>query len=134
VGDSQVLVVPVASFRALLAQQPEAALRMALLLSRKLRQAMAWIEDMSLQPLDNRLARRLVDLHDRQTLGGAGQVELSQDGLATLVGASRQSVNREIKGWEARGWVVQRYGKLTIVNAVALRQLAQGIPKEDISV
>lgn len=128
VGEAELLCVPAAEFRGLLTRHPEFGLHLARLLAGKLRQTMAWVEDMSVQPLAARLAQRLLDLHDHQALGAAGQVSLSQDELAGLVGASRQSVNRELKGWEAQGWIVQRYGRLRILDAAALRSVAQGEP------
>ena len=124
VVDTDMLVVPEAQFKRLLAEHPQAGLMVARLLAAKLRATMVWMEDMALQPLACRLARRLLDLHARRTVGSAGDLTLSQDDLAALVGASRQSVNRELKAWSGQGWVSVRYGSLRILEPARLRELA----------
>lgn len=128
VGATQVLILPRDRFLALLARQPELYPHFMKMLCWKLRLAFAYIEDAQFEPLTVRLARRLLDL---QTLYGkpvdGGQLidlHLPQDDLGRMLGASRQGINKDLKSWEARGWIELRYGQLVIRDAAALRHIA----------
>jgi CRP/FNR family transcriptional regulator, cAMP and macrophage regulator len=52
--------------------------------------------------------------------GEQGMVRLPQAVLADLLGARRTSVNRVLKGFEARELVELRYGQVTILDAAGL--------------
>ncbi len=41
-----------------------------------------------------------------------------------MLGASRQGISKDLKAWEARGWIALRYGQLVIRDAAALRRIA----------
>src|SRR5690606_5557554 len=85
-------------------------------------------EDAQFEPLTVRLARRLLDL---QTLYGKPvddgeliDIHLPQDDLARMLGVSRQGISKDLKAWEAQGWIGLRYGQLVIRDAGALRRIA----------
>lgn len=123
VGSCTALIVPSATIQLLLQNDPQASLCFAGLIARKLRAAMLWIEDMNLLPLNSRLAQKILDLHSRGALVENGELMVSQDDLATLIGASRQSINRELKLWAKQNVVSLSYGKLRILDVHALRTL-----------
>lgn len=69
-----------------------------------------------LQPLSVRLAQRLLAEREMAMREGAAQqpeLRLSQEGLAQRLGASRQSVNRQLKEWESQGLLRLVYGGVT---------------------
>ncbi|MEL6979129.1 MAG: Crp/Fnr family transcriptional regulator [Pseudomonadota bacterium] len=54
----------------------------------------------------------------------AGAVEISQTTLASLIGASRQSVNACLSRWERAGVVARSYRRITVTDLDALRRIA----------
>jgi len=51
-------------------------------------------------------------------------LRLSQEELSQMLGVSRQSVNRQLKEWEAKGILRLDYGRVTLLDKEALRLLA----------
>ncbi|HSW12384.1 MAG TPA: Crp/Fnr family transcriptional regulator [Solimonas sp.] len=130
VGPTEMLMLPRDRFLALLATQPELYPHFVKMLCRKLRLAFSWIEDAQFVSLPARLARRLLDLlalYGRDTpQGQLIDLHLPQDDLGRMLGASRQSISKELKAWEARGWIAVDYGKLSVRDLAALRGIADG--------
>jgi CRP/FNR family transcriptional regulator, cyclic AMP receptor protein len=58
------------------------------------------------------------------------RLQVSQDDLATLLQVSRQSINREMRAFEAQGLVEGEYGAVSILQLQALRQLGRGAADE----
>ncbi len=96
---------------------PDAALSMMAALARQIRQLS---EDLAAQaaPLPDRLRRALEDLADRFGLdtpqGRLIDVALSQGELGQLVGASRESVNKQLRIWREEGRVSMDGGYLVL--------------------
>jgi CRP/FNR family transcriptional regulator, cyclic AMP receptor protein len=71
-----------------------------------------------------KIAERLLSLADRYGRQVDNGVEialkLSQDDLASLLGVSRQSINKELRNFADHGWIVIRYGQLTILDRESL--------------
>jgi CRP-like cAMP-binding protein len=57
---------------------------------------------------------------------GTIALDISQDKLAALLGTSRQTINRILRDWEARGWIARRYMQLRIVRPESLRSVQLG--------
>ena len=91
----------------------------------RLRQALAWIDDVILMPLPVRLANRLLAL-DAQGQGADSSALLgvSQENLSFMLGVSRQSVNRQLKLWEEDGTLRVRYRGIELLNRAQLEQHA----------
>ena len=92
------------------------------------RYAMRYAEQMAFQRLDVRLARQLLGALGAPTPSkaetGPELLPTTQEVLATMVGASRQAVNRKLKAFEAQGLVKLHYGRLSILNAAGLEKKA----------
>jgi len=74
-----------------------------------------------------RLAKRLLNLVE--LFGGDDgmiALDISQDDLADLLGTSRQTINRILKEWEERDWIVLRYKRLQILQPRKLRTVRLG--------
>lgn len=89
-------------------------------MSRRLCFSFMLAEDASLLPLRQRLARTVVrmghsvgQVHED---GSATVEDISQDELGKMVGATRQSVGRELKKLEREGAIKIQYGKLIITD------------------
>lgn len=106
-GATTLLVVRKADFKALLTAHVELYDALLHLNSRRLRLLFETVEDIYTKPLASRLAKLLLLLtrrygikYDAETLIG---LQLSQEELAQMVGASRQRVNQELKSFERKG-------------------------------
>jgi len=128
VGPTEMLMLPRDKFLAVLAAQPELYPHFVKMLCRKLRLAFSYIEDAQFASLPARLARRLIDLlalYGRQTPEGMLiDLHLPQDDLGRMLGASRQSVSKELKLLETSGVVAVDYGRLRIRDLPALQKIA----------
>lgn len=130
VGDTEVMSLPRTRFLALLDQHPELYGAFARLLCRKLRMALDYIEDVLVLPLGARLAKRLLDLARSYGVpddvpDGRGvliDLPLPQDDLARMLGASRQSVSKELKAWEAQGLIQVKYRRIRLLDPECLQR------------
>lgn len=132
-GETTVLFVPRAAFHAICDQHAEFLKQIIRLQSSRLRLLFAAIEDMNAQPLQVRLAKQLLSLaraYGKPGPEGVASVEIAlklpQEGLAQLLGVSRQRVNQELKAMVDAGWVVARYGRLSVRDQAALVRVAEG--------
>lgn len=126
-GDSEVLVISRQAILALLERQPELYAPFVRILCRKLRMALEGMSDLMLLPLSQRLAKRLLALaRDYGKAHGEGvliDLHLPQDELGRMMGASRQSVSKELKLLERAGLLKLAYGQIIIVDREQLEAL-----------
>jgi CRP/FNR family transcriptional regulator, cyclic AMP receptor protein len=106
-GPTTLLVIRKADFHDLLARHVELYDALLRLNCRRLRLMFDLVEDLNTRPLAARLARQLLLLARRYgvTEGGVTRIglQLAQEDLAQLLGASRQRVNQELKAFEREG-------------------------------
>lgn len=88
------------------------------LFTERLSRLMELVEAVGFQRLDQRLAAAL--------LGKGQRIEASHEQLAQSLGVSRESVSRQLKHFEDKGWVQLGRGAIGIVDPRALRLLAAG--------
>jgi CRP-like cAMP-binding protein len=97
------------------------------MLTRRLRQTNAVLEDVALLDLPTRLGRLLTRLAKDYGIpvrtGTRIEVKLSQKDLSALVGASREKVNKQIRRWEEVGFLSKDSGRLVVVDADGLAPL-----------
>jgi CRP-like cAMP-binding protein len=98
------------------------------LLSRQMRFAAELYTDLALIDLTGRIARRILEAaRPVDADGGAGgplQLPLSQTEIASMVGASRQTVNRTLQQMQNEGVITTEYNKITAVDIARLHELA----------
>lgn len=124
---SEVAVVDADDFHRLVREWPDVHMAFTRLVCHRLRQALAWIDDVILQPLPARLAHRLLTLEARAAAPVAGErLVVSQEDLAAMLGVSRQSVNRQLKAWEREGLLSLRYGGIELHDRPRLLEQADG--------
>ena len=101
---------------------------LALLMSQKLRLAFIALEEMSLLPAPQRLARRLLMI--AEGYGGLAvrrrSIHLAQEQLALMLSISRQTTNQILKDLETQGAVRLTYGEIEILDPERLKRAAQG--------
>ena len=106
-GPTTLLAVRKADFKDLLARHVELYEALLRLNCRRLRIMFNLVEDLNTRPLSARLARNLLVLARSYGVRQGEEIriglQLAQEGLAQLVGASRQRVNQELKELEREG-------------------------------
>jgi CRP/FNR family transcriptional regulator len=114
----ELALLPKPLFERLLAEHAPFRAEVLAMFSERLARLMELVEAFGFQRLDQRLAAEL--------LGKGRRVEGSHDKLAQQLAVSRESVSRQLKQFEERGWVSLGRGVVTILDPRALRQLAAG--------
>jgi CRP/FNR family transcriptional regulator, cyclic AMP receptor protein len=126
-GDTTTLNVAKADFKKILSQHVEFYEAMLRLQSRRIRQLYGLVEDLNTLPLRARLAKQLNHLlrsYGVPSLSDAKAVrislQLAQEELAQLLGASRQRVNQELKQMERELIIRIEPGGLVVLDRDAL--------------
>jgi CRP-like cAMP-binding protein len=129
-GDTTLVVVRKPDFKALLARHVELYEALLRLNCRRLRLMFDLIEDLNTRPLQARLAKQLLLLARSYGVPEGDQVriglQLAQEDIAQLLGASRQRVNQELKGFERMGLVRIEPTRLVVLDRDRLLAVAQG--------
>jgi len=94
-------------------------------LAARLRHASGNVESLALFDVHGRLAQRLLELADRYGHGEEIDLDLSQTDLASLVGASRESVNKALASFRKQGLIELKRQRIFIRKPDALRRRAQ---------
>jgi CRP/FNR family transcriptional regulator, cyclic AMP receptor protein len=104
---------------------PDLLLAMLSLLCQRLRWTSSIIEDTAFLGFPARLAKRLLLLaeHYHRSEGRDIIVPLAQHDLASMVGAGREAINKQLALWRAAGIVDTARGTITIRDCEALRAL-----------
>jgi len=135
IEQSDLLVLGHAEYQLLLQNHPHTATqfltRMLLTLANRLRATDELYQDSVFLDVSARLAKFLLNA----SVAGQGSdttqrrldVQLSQYELGTLVNASRESVNKQLRDWEANGIVNVEKGKIYLLNLDHLQQTADGL-------
>lgn len=124
VEDSELLVVPRKDFLGFIITQPQAAMSLLVVLSQRLRRTNLLVHDAAFFDVRGRLARVLLDLAraDGETEPGGALVcpRLTQTELASMVGVTRESVNKWLRHYERAGLITRRRGRLVILDPLRL--------------
>lgn len=104
-----------------LRQNPDLAVRVIELLCRRLRATSRQVEDLVFHDVATRLAAQLLELtanHPRHL------VDITQKELGAMVNATRESVNKTLRGWEEQGIVALSPGRVTVKDPQRLARFA----------
>jgi CRP/FNR family cyclic AMP-dependent transcriptional regulator len=127
-GDTTLLVVRKPDFRELLACHVELYDALLRLQCRRLRLMFDAVEDLYTRPLAARLAKQLLLLARSYGVAEGEQIriglQLAQEDLAQLLGASRQRVNQELKGFERDGALRVEPTRLVVLSRDKLLAIA----------
>ncbi|HYC43630.1 MAG TPA: Crp/Fnr family transcriptional regulator [Noviherbaspirillum sp.] len=130
-GPTTVLFHSRSDFKRLLDTYPAIYERFAKMLCLRLRATFDLVEEAAVAPLQQRLARRLLELaHLKPSMLEASvtarvrEVPLTQEELGHLLGKSRQSISKLLQAWEQNGLIQTKYGRISIKQPDALRKVA----------
>jgi CRP/FNR family cyclic AMP-dependent transcriptional regulator len=126
-GRCELFVIRREPFLRFLESSPKTGIELLRVLTGRLRRLTERSEDIAFLRVADRLAKRLADLaekHGQKQPDGATRIafKLSQQEIGELVGATRESANKQIKAWEQAGLVSQRAGYIVIHDLDRLRQ------------
>ena len=131
-GECTTLCVARADFRKILSTHVELYEAMLRLHARRIRQLYGLVEDLNTLPLRARLAKQLIHLvrsYGVASLSNASEMriglQLAQEELAQLLGASRQRVNQELKAMEREEIIRIEPGGLVVRNRNALMRIVE---------
>ncbi len=131
-GATKTLVVRRDDFTRWLAERPKAAFALLETLSLRVRRTDEALADFACLDLPQRLAKRLLDVANVQHVGTgpsmedgselAGfQIRITQAELASMLGVSRESVNKQLNRFARDGWITLSRGAVTLEDLEALR-------------
>ena len=127
-GETTLLVVRKADFKELLTQHTELYEALLRLNCRRLRLLFDVVEDLNTRPLSSRLAKQILLLARSYGVAQGEEIriglQLAQEDLAQLLGASRQRVNQELKGFERDGAVRIEPTRLVVLSKDKLLAIA----------
>ncbi|MDP9280866.1 MAG: Crp/Fnr family transcriptional regulator [Chloroflexota bacterium] len=106
-------------FMDVLRGSPDAMRQLLALLATRIRRSTGHIEDLVFLDLPGRVAKLLID---QSELSGSNVVSLTQEDLASFVGATRVAVNRVLVDLERRGAVKLGRGNVEIADAALLKK------------
>jgi CRP-like cAMP-binding protein len=128
-GETTLLSVRKADFRELLRQHVELYDALLRLNCRRLRIMFNLVEDLNTRPLSARLAKNILVLARSYGVAQGDEIriglQLAQEDLAQLVGASRQRVNQELKELEREGALRVEPTRLVVLSRDKLALVAE---------
>ncbi len=121
---AETLVVEREQFMQWLQSHPSAAITVLACMARRLRAADELLGEFAFLDVHSRLARKLLDLAEPPAVGDHVELRFSQDELASMVGVTRESVNKHLRFFKKRG-VVEVYRRRIVLRSVEyLRRFA----------
>jgi len=128
-GETTLLCVRKPDFRELLSQHVELYDALLRLNCRRLRLMFDVVEDLNTLPLGARLAKQILLLARSYGIQEGEEIriglQLAQEDLAQLLGASRQRVNQELKGFERDGAVRIEPTRLVVLSKEKLLAMSE---------
>ncbi len=109
VAETQLIGIGTESLHRLLSARPDVAATLLAALARRLRRTNESLADLVFTDVPGRVAKALLDLASRfgrpVEEGVLVSHDLTQEELAQLVGASRETVNKALADFASRGWL-----------------------------
>ena len=130
IDDGVICTITPDELRRLIERYPVIGVNVIRHLSRRLQAAEREVEAMAYQRVDQRLARRLLDLGQRfGVLGAAGtriETRLTQQELAEMVGTTRETLAHTLADFRRRGLLDTAHHQVIIRDAERLAEIAEG--------
>ena len=124
---TELLVLHRRDFRPFLERNPSVCVLLLEMMCRRLRETSAQLEDFNFLDLRARLAKRLLALADRHgqetEKGTVIGVRLPQHLLASMIGTSREAVNKQLRAWEGEGVIDVQRGSVTLLERDGLEKI-----------
>lgn len=124
---AELLILSRRDFLPYLERNPKVCVKLLEMMCLRMRWTSEQLEDFSFLDLRARLAKRLIFLASRHgeetTRGTRISVRLPQHLLASMIGTSREAVNKQLRAWEGAGIIDVSRGSITILNCDELKRI-----------
>ncbi len=128
----RLLVIDRREFIPFLRQNADVALNLMAILCERIRRTTEQVEDLLFLNLHTRLSKKLLslatELGSKAPDGRRLTPALSQRELATMVGFTRESVNKQLSQWQRDGMIEARNGQIALLDEDRLSDFAEGMP------
>jgi CRP-like cAMP-binding protein len=125
-GATEVLVMRKDEFHRIIHQYPDIALHLLRVMTKRLRDTDQLVQDAAFLDVAERLAKKLLQLLDshgrRSERGLELDIHLTQQDLAAMIGATRESVNKQLGAFRDRGILAVDRQRITILKPDQLRE------------
>jgi CRP-like cAMP-binding protein len=125
--ETELLVLERRDFVPFLQRHPDACMRLFAVLCERLRKTSELLEEALFLEGSSRLAKRLAHLAEvfgKPVPGGIRiDIPLSQQQLGSMVGMSRESMNKQLKQWRQEGLIRVEEGRYILTDLEALHDL-----------
>jgi CRP/FNR family cyclic AMP-dependent transcriptional regulator len=108
-----------------LERNPSAWLKIVEVLCQRLRRTDQVLAEVALMQLPARLAKMMLRITEQSSADQTKKIRFSQRELASMVGGTRESINRCLRKWQSGGIVQVSENWITITNRTALEGLAE---------
>jgi CRP/FNR family cyclic AMP-dependent transcriptional regulator len=114
--DCELLVLSRRDFMPFLMRRPEVCIKVIELLCHRLRQTSGQVEELSFWHLEGRLAKSLLRLAQERDVSTSYPINLriTQRELGTMVGGSREHVNKQLQTWQKAGLIELGKGEIVV--------------------
>jgi CRP/FNR family transcriptional regulator len=106
---------------AIVRERPQVALNVIEVLSRRVQELVALVEDFSFRHVTSRVAKMLLEYADHKA--GEGP-RLTQQEMAAMIGTAREMVGRSLKNLESAGTIRMERNRIIIADQQALKDMA----------
>ena len=117
------------ALRSWIAERPEVAEQLLRVLARRLRRTNNYLSDLIFTDVPGRVAKQLLQLAERFGIPEGEDLrlthDLTQEEIAQLVGASRETVNKALADFAERGWIRVDFGTILILAPERLAKRAR---------
>ena len=123
--ESDLLFFPRQAFVDLIGREPSIALSMLSVLSMRLRELTAQVENLALKEVPGRLASYLLYLSEKQDQGRHIVLGSSKSQLASILGTTPETLSRIFSDFSTRGFIRDNRGEVLLLNHQGLECLAE---------
>lgn len=128
----ELFVIDRREFLPFVRSQPSLAMKFIELLCERVRQTSDQVEQVILQDLPGRLASALLRLSEKNKNEPQGRtITITQQELSEMVGMTRESINKQLRAWAMHNWVRLEHGAIVVLDAAAIKDLAEAGMDED---
>jgi CRP-like cAMP-binding protein len=121
----KLIVIDRRDFLPLLHSKPDIAQKLIEILCARLRNTSRQLEEVMFLDLSGKLARTLLRMSNPKAPPGNRKVLLTQNEIAQIIGASRESTNKQLREWEDRKWLRIERGGLVLLSPQSLMDCAE---------
>ncbi|MGV3635801.1 MAG: Crp/Fnr family transcriptional regulator [Pseudorhodoplanes sp.] len=125
ISDCKLIVIERRDFLPLVHSSPDISQKLIEVLCARLRNTSRQVEEVMFLDLSAKLAKTLLRLAEN---AGGQRIALTQSEVAQMIGASRESTNKQLRDWENLKWIHLERGEIVLIDIASLAAIADGRP------